>query len=457
VRRLYGNLVVLAHLRGQRRIAYWKRPRIEALRDRRIRHIISYAARTVPYYRDLFAHLRIDPRDIRTAKDLDALPLLDRDTVRSDPQLFHSEARRARGSLAFLTSGSTGTALQIRHDRASVLANIAFGERERAPVIELCGGSFRPKELYIGYETSNFRKVLDFYARNTRLPVPRRQSISMTAPFEEIVAAINRVQPDLLTAYGGFLDVFFRTLAARAVPMHRPKVVMYVGEALPLERRDWIERELGIRVMSRYCAVEAFKIGYFCERRTGFHMHDDLCHVRVVAKNGAEAAAGEPGEIVISNLVNHATVLLNYPMGDVAAWSAEGCGCGRNQRLLSEIHGRVEDMLPLPTGETLHPRAVWAVFKDDPEILQYQLIQRDLRHFELKLVTADDQAFAGARDRAVTELRLLLGGDARIDTSRHAELGRNERESTGKFRAVESRLRETAAQVTGASGGDPGR
>src|ERR1700690_3607944 len=125
MRRLYGNLVVLAHLRGQKRIAYVQRPRIDALRDTRIRHIVRYAARTVPYYRDFFARERIDPRDIRGAKDLDALPLLDRDAVRREPQRFLSAARRARGALAFLTSGSTGTPLQICHDRASVLANIA--------------------------------------------------------------------------------------------------------------------------------------------------------------------------------------------------------------------------------------------------------------------------------------------------------------------------------------------
>ncbi len=71
----------------------------------------------------------------------------------------------------------------------------------------------------------------------------------------------------MLTAYGGFLDVFFRTLAARGARIHPPKVVMYMGEALPPERRAWIEETLGARVLSRYCAAEAFKIGYFCEAR----------------------------------------------------------------------------------------------------------------------------------------------------------------------------------------------
>jgi phenylacetate-CoA ligase len=446
VGRLLGNLVVLAYLRGQTRAPFLDRQRLDALRDSRIRHIVRYAARHVPFYRELFTREGLDPRDIRGAQDLDALPRLARDQVRREPSRFLSTARRARVTLPLLTGGTTGTPLEVHHDWQSLLANIGFGERERAPVIALSGGAFRPKELHVGYETSNFRKILAFYAAHTRLPVkPRRSSVSMRAPFEEIVAAINTERPDVLTAYGGFLDSFFRTVTARGVAVHAPKVVMYVGETLPAERRAWIERELGARVMSRYCSVEAFKIGYFCERGTGFHLHDDLCHVRVVRKDGASCQPGEAGEIVISNLVNHATVLLNYPTGDVASLAGHACPCGRTHRLMSEVEGRLEDMVPLASGAQVHPRAVWAAFKDDREILQYQLVQHELRRFELKLVTATPHAFPAASHRARTALGSVLGTDALIDVVQELELGRLERAANGKFRAVESRVARPAA------------
>ncbi len=440
MKRWWGNLVVLAHLRGQKRAPFLPRPRLEALRDTRVRRIVAHAAGSVPYYRELFAREGIDPRAIRGASDLERLPLLDPEIVRREPTRFLSTSARAKGALGFLTSGRSGRPLEVHHDRRSLLANIAFGERERAPVIALCGGAFRPRELRIAYETSNFQKVLDFYAGSTRLPAPRRTSISMVAPFDDVVAAINDVRPDVLTAYGGFVDMFIRTLAARGVAIHRPKVVMIMGEALPADGRAWIEQELGARVLSRYCATEAFKIGYFCEHGTGFHVHEDLCHVWLRTADGGRAAPGEAGEVVISNLVNHATVLLNYPMGDVAALTGRPCPCGRTQRLLTEVQGRVEDVLHLRSGEELHPRAVWSVLKDDRSILQYQLIQHDLGRFELKLATVDAGAFPQARSRAIEGLRRLLGADAEIEASLHEDLGRSERERTGKFRAVESRV-----------------
>jgi phenylacetate-CoA ligase len=432
--RLTGNLIVAAHLRGQKKAPFLPRDRIEAVRDKRVRRIARYAIRTVPYYRDL----AIDPREVRTAGDLAKLPLLEPETVRADPDRFRSRSRRARNSLACRTSGSFGRPLELHHDRRSVFANIAYGERERAAVIELCG-SFRPRELHLGFEGSNFGRVLDFYASNTRLPVkPRRDSLLMVSPFEEIVAAINERRPDLLTAYASFLDTFFRTLCARGLTIHAPKVVMAVGEPLPSERREWIEREMGAHVMSRYCAVESFKIGYFCERRTGFHLHEDLCHLRVLASDGREAAPGEPGEVVISNLVNHGSVLLNYRLGDLATVSDETCSCGRTHRLLSAVHGRAEDVLPLPNGKQLDPDIVRSVFADDGQVLEYKLVQREPRRFDLKLRTADAGAFADSRDRALRELQPLLGDDAVIDAFHDADLGRAERERTGKFRLVES-------------------
>src|SRR5690606_17574994 len=78
LRKLAGNAVVLAHLPGQQRIPYAPRARIEALRDARVRATVRYAARTVPFYRDTFRKLGVDPASITTARDLARLPLIDK-------------------------------------------------------------------------------------------------------------------------------------------------------------------------------------------------------------------------------------------------------------------------------------------------------------------------------------------------------------------------------------------
>ena len=79
---------------------------------------------------------------------------------------------------------ASGRPLRMLHDRRSVLRNMAWGERERAPQIAMTGGGFRPKELYVGNETSTMKDVVAFYERSTFMPVrPRRRSAAALPSF----------------------------------------------------------------------------------------------------------------------------------------------------------------------------------------------------------------------------------------------------------------------------------
>ena len=436
LKQLYGSAIVARKLIGQSSRPFLPRHRLEKLRDRQIRRLVRFAASRVPYYRDWFNQNGLDPHSIVNAGDLKRLPILDKELVRRQPELFKAQTGIAKKALSFLTSGTTGEPIEVWHDRTSLLANIAYGEREREPINQMCGGSFRPKELYVGYETSTFKAVTEFYAKSVRLPVqPRRRFVSLLEPIDNIAAMINAEQPDILVGYGGWIDLFFRTIVARGIELHLPKMVMYMGEALPFGSRELIEGQLGVPVLSRYNAVESFKIGFYCQQREGFHIHEDLCHLRIVDPNGVDLNHGEPGQVVISNLVNRASVLINYPMGDIASISPEACSCGRSFRLISELEGRSEDILALEDGRFIHPRAIWQQFKDEREVLQYQLTQHESQRFELQIVTLNQSAYEPVLERVIPELQALLGPSANIEPHWRADLIRHPGQ---KFRSVVS-------------------
>ena len=434
LRRAAGNAYVLMQLPGQTALPFATRQRIERTRDARVRRMVCHAAATVPYYREAFRRLALDPRELRTASDLQRLPLIEKDDLRRDPERFVSTSWLGRHSVPFETSGTTGERARIHHDPLGLLANIAFGERERQVVTGLIGTAVGYREAFIGYTTSTIGKVWSFYRENTYLPLrPDRLVLSVQTPMHENVEAVNRFRPDVLMTYGSYLEALSRAVAAGTLELFRPKLLMYGAEPLSPQSRHDVETVLGTPVLSNYNAVEAFKIAFMCEERVGFHVHEDLAHVRIADADGRTVPEGEAGCVVLSNLVNRGTVLLNYRLADVAAYAPQRCRCGRSLRLLGEIDGRAEDLLVLENGEVLHPRAIWSVVKPWTDVIQYQLVQQERRRFLLKLVTADDEGFRRVSEPVAREIVRLLGAEATVDAVHCAELPR---EAGGKVRLV---------------------
>jgi phenylacetate-CoA ligase len=384
--------------------------------------MVRYAVETVPHYRTLFRREGIDPRDIATADDLARLPLLDRSEVQADPEAFRSTSPGGREALLFPTNGTTGTPLAIYHDRESVLANIAYGERERIVEARLTRKPIRYVVLDVNYGPRDTGyQVLRFYRASTAIPYrPARHMMLITDSFEDVVDAFDRLRPDVFQGYGSYLEAFFSQLASADVVHHRPSAVLYGSDTMTPAGRRFVEERFGIPVISRYNAVEAFKIGFTCERRDGIHVEDDLCHVRLLDAAGSPVPAGALGEVVISNLVNRGTVLLNYRLGDVASWSTAGCSCGRRTPVLADVAGRLESTLHLPDGRFVPEGAIQVRLKDSGA-LSFQLVQRARRAYELKLVTEEpDYEQVAGRSREI--LHDLLGRDALVETSFHRTL-----------------------------------
>lgn len=433
LRKLAGNAFVLAHLPGQRSIAFAPRRRIEALRDARIARMARFAARTVPFYRDAFRRLGLDPRDIRGAGDLARLPIIDKSDVRRDPRSFVSESSFGRGAVPFVSSGSSGEPATFYHDARSLLANIAYGERERQVFAGIVGRELGYREATIGYPNGTMDKVRAFTAQWSLLPRPQRLTLSVLSPLGENIEQLERFRPDILFGFGSYLSALARLVAAGDVRLPPLRLIIYSAESVSAEHRREIEQTLGAPLVSIYSAVECFKIAFLCGAGAGFHVHEDLCHVRIVDRGGNDLAAGESGHVVISNLVNRGTVLLNYRLGDMAAFATDPCPCGRTLRPLADVDGRVEDLLELPDGRLLHARGIWGAIKTKPEVLQYQLVEQRPGDFVLRLVTRDDDGFRAVAPALESELAALIGNGSRVTAERHIRLLA---ETSGKLRLV---------------------
>ncbi len=391
-KRLFWTGHLAWHLRGQARYPF--RP-LEAIRRdqaRRVRSMVAYACRHVPYYRETMGRLGLVPSDFRRAEDLAKLPIVERELLQNEPEYLSSDLYPLGNCLRLHTSGTSGTPRDVYCDPRSLFLSSAHNERDRSIITTVIGKRFGYRAALLtmpGCSTSQVRRFCHEHGWFPSWVRVHRLHLSVLDPVPENLARLNEFQPDVFYGYGSYMAMLFAHVEATAAAFHRPKAIVYTAENLIESARRRIAEGFGIPVFSWYQANEAMKIAFECERHTGLHVNIDLCPVRIVDGEGRALPVGESGEIVVSNLVSQATVLLNYRLGDVAALLPEPCPCGRSLPLLSFLPGRSDDLLVLPSGQTLHPVFVHDVLAAQEHVWQYRVVQRAPAHFEITMVVAE--------------------------------------------------------------------
>jgi len=245
------------------------------------------------------------------------------------------------------------------------------------------------KEVRVTSRVGTGQHVLGFYDRYSWVPGRVQLQRAMVHPentFEDNIRVINELEPDVIGGFGSYIGAIFQWAWTHGIPIHRPKLICYGGDLMHEPIQRIIETEYRVPVISRYQSCEALNIAFQCEQRKAFHVSVDQVVLRVVDSAGNTLPPGESGEIVISNLINRATVLLNYRMGDIGRLSTQFCSCGRNLPLLTRLQGRKNDLIRLSDGEVLHQSVIMPKLYSVPGVMQIQIRQKGLTEFLIKAV-----------------------------------------------------------------------
>jgi len=344
-----------------RRVPHLSSGHIHRLQAGRVQRIVRHAYETVPFYRRAMDERGLRPEDLRQASDLSRLPLIDKQTIQQDPDQFQSRSFDPAGCIELATSKGT----RVFWDPDSMQTGLAVAERERAVWLPLTGRTFGCRQLHLLTPGSSTMAVRAFWDRRLRTPawISRKYFVDPLLPYEEVIRKLAEIRPHAVFSYGSYVEQFFRFVADSGISPCLPQVWFYGADALAPEWREVAEKQFGVKVYSSYAATETDRLGFECERRSGYHLNIDLVAVRIVGEDGNELPAGQVGEVVISNLYNRATVLLNYRLGDLAEMSGEQCPCGRSLPVLRGLHGRVSESVELSDGRRITSAAFLGRFR----------------------------------------------------------------------------------------------
>jgi phenylacetate-CoA ligase len=438
-RSAYWTAYTLWQVREEATLPFRPLDEIIARQSRRVRSIIEHAYHSVPYYREVMDAAHLQPRDFRGADDLARLPLLAGGDLARDPLRFLSRRWANGRALELRSSGTSGYAKRIFYDAAGLFLSLAHGHRQRHVLARFVGRTHGYREMHLVRDRSVAHQLREFY--ESRSWVPRRVDLerSRASPeeaFPDTIARINAYRPDVVRGYGAHVGALFRFAANHRLPLHRPKCVAYGADRMVEADRVIIEREFGAPVISTYQAAEALRIGFQCEERKAFHLSIDDTAVRVIDAGGKPIPPGGQGAIVISNLVNRASVVLNYRLGDIVTVSAERCPCGRTLPTIEAIDGRAEDFVVHGDGRRLHGLVVLAPLLRVAGVVQLQLIQEEPRRFVLRVVCAPQSAWVSICRDLEAAMRSVLGASIAVDIERADTITP---EASGKVRSVISR------------------
>jgi phenylacetate-CoA ligase len=373
---------------------WFDREALDRLKAANLRALLVHAAASVPYYRELFRSLRFDARAVKSLADLEALPVLTRDTIRERYDDLIDPSRRGR-TIREETGGSTGSPVRFEYCNDSESWRQAVrlrayrwaGHRPGLPTIHYWGIGTRAA----GGLRADLERAL---RREVHVDSADQDEGAMRRTAERIA----RMKPRAIVAYSQALACFARWVLDRGARDWGDVVVIGGAETMLPRDRAVLERAFGPDVYETYGSRETMLVASECERRNGLHVAEENVIVEIV-RDGQVVPAGEAGEVVVTDLHNYGMPFIRYANGDVARLARPGrCGCGRALQRLARVDGRVADTMRTKSGAPV-PGMVFVSLLNahEAEIREFQAVQRTSGAVELRIVPGrawSESAFA---------------------------------------------------------------
>ncbi|MFH2021032.1 MAG: histidinol-phosphate transaminase [archaeon] len=385
-----GQKNIYKYYKAYQKSQYWPRDKLKVYQEKRIRQVIDHAYNRVPFYRNKYDKLSLKPQDFKVLSDLEKFPIISVEELKD--AVSKGMTGNQRNIKMLETTGSTGTPFVFPINKEA--------EDERY------GCTFRTIEWYghhLGTKNARLWRTSkkSFMSRLKENFIGRRFELSIYdadrpedsfmdgAKIKMYLKKLSDYKPEVIDGYVSAFVLISDYILRNNIRAYSPKAIVTGAEYLSHEARKTIEKAFRCRVFNRYGGTETSLMAHECDAGRGsyYHIMADKLYLEVIRENRT-ARPGELGEIVVTDFTNKALPFIRFRVGDVAiAEDPEKiCKCKRTLPLLGEVQGRVNDLFKLKNGKILVTHVWHKLFREIPEIKEFQIRQKDLDKFEVFLV-----------------------------------------------------------------------
>lgn len=377
----------------------WLNDRVlEALRIERFRKLAQRALDKSPFYQERLADHRSTIEGMTSLTELENLPLLTRDDLQENYRQILCPVDDT--VYADSSGGSTGNPVNFYHDRYyQTYANglhllflswmkITYGSKTA-----IFWGADRD------FGQASWREKLN--SRLERVVVLNSFNVD-DAAMDGFLDRLRKFRPEYIYGYASSLELAARRINASNRWTIRPRAVRSSAEMLFESQRTEIEKAFGCKVYNFYGSREINNLAAECPAHEGLHIFASGRIVEVVDESGRQLPPGETGLLAVTDLTNHSFPFIRYITGDMGTLKAGRCSCGRSYPLLSNLAGRVSDIISLG-GKQIHGEYFTHLFYSRPEIKQFQVVQEDAELLKIKIVSRTDSIDTSLLERTIRD------------------------------------------------------
>jgi len=313
------------------------------------------------------------------------LPILTKDDLRNR---FHPEEIQERFDIDGVissTGGSTGEPAPFLRDRdmlrrvaaANAYCHLRLGWKPGMAVVCVWGserdiGKQRGRRARVSAKLRNFYLV-DGYEMND-------------GTVSRLRAAIDRHAPVAVYGFTSMLEYVARQLveSGDVSTQGKVKTAWNGGETLHPLQSELFKRAFGVPILNLYGGRELGAMAYQSNEGAPLKVLRPHLMLEVLDRDGKPATPGDIGRLVWTSTLCTGTPFLRYDNGDLGR-AMPGHTDELGVSVLAEIVGRQSNVLRLPTGRTIHGLFWNHLFKDYPEIFQFQVALVNEETLELRL------------------------------------------------------------------------
>lgn len=398
----------------------------------KLKLLLNHANNSVPYYINLFSQIGFNPSDIRSVNDLVKLPVLKKETIRTQCDALVSKKYDKSKLIALNTSGSTGKSLKIFVDRESRRKAYSFTSRYHswAGLDGTHNATFGGRIIVPQGQSATvywrYNAAMQNYLFSTY------HMSDATLPF--YIKKLIEIKPEFIEAYPSAAYILARFIDEKKISGLSPKAILTSGETLFDHQRILIEKAFGCPVFDQYGCTEQALFVSQCECGT-YHVHPEFGFVELLDDNDCPVGRGEVGRVVCTSFINQAMPLIRYDIGDLAEWGDGECNCRRHFPIIKKIIGRQDDVIKTPDGRTVG--RLDPIFKGLTCIKAAQVIQTKTDEIVIKIVPSDGYTQKNG-DNIRNELMQRVGLGVNISIS---IVDKIDGSGNGKFKSVLSQIK----------------